>query len=373
MNFNKINKTKIVGVITAVMVMASSTLVSFADSTLLTYQDAIKIALKNNRNLAKISDQLDKIDEQYTTPSGAPAYILLAQPSLSAQLTQKSQKLSNASGTVKLQFEAVADGLELQIKGSFYKINLLKDSIELKNKKLLDAQDKHRILSLKLRNGMASKFEVEQSEIALSELKEGIKAEQISLEKEIQNLKSILGVTVFNYNELEELPIEYSLVDDLHLKPEYQAAKAVSDSPSIMAQKKSIEEAELAFVLTPLSIVSAGTDTGITPISIQKSDIKLKDTELRNAKDELYFTVVNTYNSIKTLETNISQMEVQLENLNKNIDAMQVRLKAGVVSQRDLDNLLIMKEELLVGIKSLKANHTMMLMQYQKPHLLGLS
>lgn len=373
MNFNMIKKNQIIGALTSLLLLTSTTVISFAETQALTYQDAIKIALNNNRNLAKISDQLDKLDEQYTTPTGAPPFILSIQPSLSAQLTQRSQKLSNASQTVKLQFEAVADGLELQIKGSFYKINLLKDSIDMKNKKLLDAEDKHRILSLKLRNGMASKFEVEQSDIALSELKEGIKAEQISLEKEIQNLKSILGVTVFNYNELEELPIEYSLVDDLHLKPEYQAAKAVSDSPSIMAQKKSIEEAELAVVLTPLSIASAGTDVGITPVNIQKSDIKLKDTELRNAKDELYFTVVSTYNNIKTLETNISQMEVQLENLNKNIDAMQVRLKAGVVSQRDLDNLLIMKEELLVGIKSLKANHTMMLMQYQKPHLLGLS
>ncbi|MPN00015.1 hypothetical protein SDC9_147209 [bioreactor metagenome] len=33
MNVNTINKAKILGVITAVMVMASSTLVSFADST----------------------------------------------------------------------------------------------------------------------------------------------------------------------------------------------------------------------------------------------------------------------------------------------------------------------------------------------------
>ena len=82
-------------------------------------------------------------------------------------------------------------------------------------------------------------------------------------------------------------------------------------------------------------------------------------------------------NGIRNVDENVQDVLFEslepVYNLNKNIDAMQVRLKAGVVSQRDLDNLLIMKEELLVGIKSLKANHTMMLMQYQKPHLLGLS
>lgn len=373
MKLSFINK-KYLGIFTAVLIAFTPLASAYADgSNVLTYDEAIKIALRNNRNLTKLNDQLDNLDEQLTTPSGAPPFILQVQPSLSAQLTQKSVKLNNASKTVKLNFETLTDALELSIKGSFYKIDILKDSIAMKEKKLLDAQDKHRILSLKFRNGMASKFEVEQSEIGMKQLNEDISAEKLSLEKEFENLKSTLGTRVFNYTDVEELPVEYTLVDELHIKPEYQAAKAVTDSPAIFAQQKAIEEAELAVVLNPLFIVGAGTDAGITPVNIQKSEIKLKDTELRNAKDELYFTVVGTYNNIKSIENNIAQLEVQLDTLDKNIDAMKARLDAGVVSKRDLDNLLIMKEELVVGLDSLRANHTMLLMQYQKPHLLGLS
>ncbi|WP_347451583.1 TolC family protein [Acetoanaerobium noterae] len=373
MKLSFINK-KYLGIFTAVLIAFTPLASAYADgSNVLTYDEAIKIALRNNRNLTKLNDQLDNLDKQLTTPSGAPPFILQVQPSLSAQLTQKSVKLNNASKTVKLNFETLTDALELSIKGSFYKIDILKDSIAMKEKKLLDAQDKHRILSLKFRNGMASKFEVEQSEIGMKQLNEDISAEKLSLEKEFENLKSTLGTRVFNYTDVEELPVEYTLVDELHIKPEYQAAKAVTDSPAIFAQQKAIEEAELGVVLTPLFIMGAGTDAGITPVNIQKSEIKLKDTELRNAKDELYFTVVGTYNNIKSIENNIAQLEVQLDTLNKNIDAMKARLDAGVVSKRDLDNLLIMKEELVVGLDSLRASHTMLLMQYQKPHLLGLS
>ena len=341
MKFNFVKK-KYIGIFVSVLIVFSSvTSIYGQGNNVLSYDDAVKTALRNNRNLAKLSDQLDKLDEQATTPTGVSPYVLQVQPALSAQLTERIVKLNNASESVKLNVETLSDALELSIKGSFYKIDILKDSISMKEKKLLDAQDKHRILSLKFRNGMASKFEVEQSELGMKQLNEDINSEKLSLEKEFDNLKSILGTKAFNYTDVEELSIEYTLVDDLHIKPEFQAAKAVTDSPAIFVQQKAIEEAELAVVLNPLFIVGAGTDAGITPVNIQKSEIKLKDTELRNAKDELYFTVVETYNTIKSIENNIAQLEVQLDTLDKNIDAMKTRLDAGVVSKRDLDNLLI--------------------------------
>lgn len=368
---------KIVGkyIILGVVFLSSGLNVFANTSSILTYDEAFSIALKNNRNIVKITDTLDNIDELLTKPTNTPAQAINANPYLSAQVTKNYFKLANASTTTKLTFEALVDALELQLRASFININSLKDNIAFKEKKLIEMQKKYGDLGLKYRNGMASKYEYDQYNFSIDKLQEELSENKLSLKKEYDNLRSIMGIRSLD-SDIEKIEFDYLLVDSLELSPDYQAAKAVSDSPSIIAQQKAIEESELALTVLPLELYGVANSNlfyEITPINVQKSELKLKDTELRNAKDQLYFNVVESYNTMKTLENNIAKLEIQLNTLNQNIKLMELRLNAGMITQRDLSDLILSKEELEITIENLKANHSILIMQYQKPHLFGLN
>ena len=355
------------------ILLFTTTLVSFADNDRLTYEEAVKLAVRNNRNVRLISQQIDDLDVRLTTPRTPMPVALTGNPSLSAQLMIGNVKLSNASKTTKLQLEALLDGLELQIKSNFYKIASLEDSISLKQLKIEDASKRYELVNLRNEYGVASRYDLERVELDIRSLKEELESDRLELKKAYDDLRVVLGVRTLD-KEIERLEYEFIPVDDLKTSPEHQAAKAVADSVAIFAKQKAIEEAKLDADFGFLEYISAGmtqTEWTVTPIPIRRSEVRVKNVELRNAKEELYFRVVETYNTLKTIEAAINQLNAQMNVLDQNIRAMETRLNVGVVTQREVDDLLIARKELLQIIDKLKFDHTILRMQYQNPHLMS--
>lgn len=374
MKLYKKSLIKSIGVfVCSLALLFTTTLVSFAESDKLTYEDAVKIAIRNNRNVRLVSQQIDDLDVRLTTPRTPMPVALTGNPSLSAQLMIGNVKLSNASKTTKLQLEALLDGLELQIKSNFYKIASLEDSILLKELKLEDASKRYELVNLRNEYGVASRYDLERVELDIRGLKEELARDRLELKKAYDDLRVVLGVRTLG-KEIERLEAEFVPADNLSTSPEYQAAKAVADSVAIFAKQKAIEEAKLDADFGYLEYISAGmtqTEWTVTPIPIRRSEVRIKNVELRNAKEELYFSIVEAYNTLKTIEAAINQLNAQMNVLDQNIRAMETRLNVGLVTQREVDDLLMARKELLQNIEKLKSDHTILRMQYQSPHLMS--
>lgn len=368
MGKNRIYK-KVVATLIAIISISS---IAFAESAPLTYEEAVKLAIRNNHQIKRVTQEIDDLDIKLTTPSNIPNEVFMVMPSLSAQLTQSSFRLSNAHQAKKLEFEGVIDALELQLKNSFHQIEYLNKSIDFKEKKIIDALDKTINTDIKYRYGVASRFEAEQGAFDIKKEREELASQKLSLEKEKDNLRQIIGIKNFD-REIVPIEAEFISTDKLQLNPNFQVAKAIANSASIFYQQKSIEEAELNRLLAHWEFYEAANTPAqfsLTPIPVRESEIRLKDIELRSQKEQLEFSIRETYNTLKSLETAITQMENQIEKVSKDVDAMKVRFEVGIVTQRDVKTLEMALEELVFNLEKLKADHTMVRMQYERPHLI---
>ena len=173
--------------------------------------------------------------------------------------------------------------------------------------------------------------------------------------------------------EIVPIKTEYIPTNKLELNPEFQTAKAIANSAAIFYQQKTIEEAELNRVLAHWEFYSAANTPAqfsLTPIPVRDSEIKLKDIELKNQKESLGFRVRETYNTLKALETAINQLENQKQKLLKDYDALKVTFAVGMATGLDIKSLEMGLEEIDFNLEKLKADHTMLRMQYEKPHLI---
>lgn len=340
-------------------------------SETLTFEEAFYTALLNSNKLKNIDEERYKYEEQskkLTNNAYLGAKNLLKNTALSSSIVEGSATLDVAQRAKKMEYEATKEGLEMQIRAAFYKINRQNENIKLKEDEIKNLESKNKITNLKYEVGNESKYTSKVSKIEIDKAKEELQREKEKLSKEYINLSSLMGINYLENRKLEDLVIEFSPIDEVEQNVEYTIAKAENESAGLWYKERQAELAKLKEVLY-LPEIQAGNDN-VTPLVVRETDTRIKNNEIVDYKIGIENAVRGTYNSLKELESGIRTMEVQMETLNEGIKAKEAQFKVGMATKQELQDLYISKEKLENMIYNYKIDHCMLKMQYDKPYLI---
>lgn len=355
-------KKGMVVLLTGLLLIGQGAVYADDKAATLTYTQALEIAIRNNLNIERTQTQREKVEDQLTTSSGIPPVAVSGNPYLSTQAVLRNITLTDSNETLKLQKENLIDGVTVSVMKSFYSIDYLLQKVDNEQRRLTDAREKLGFAGLRQEVGLASAYEVEQMRLGIKKQEEELIALKLELEDAYKSLANVMMVDKLPTRNLEKLTFDYKKVDTLHLNPEYQYAKAVSESAQIQAKKAEIREMELR---NKWAIHPEGTLS-----ETAAADTKLSDIDRKDQQQKLKFAIEETYNNLKKLETAIDKMNVQTKELDQAVMNMQTLYKVGLKTARDVQDIVMQQKTLAYELGKAKADHYMLLLQYQKPQLI---
>lgn len=186
-------KKKISLLLAMVLIISSLTNIVGAETTNteenkvieLSMEDAVKLAIENDRGMWKIDDQIRELQDLRRKGSDAKElYEFLTEIPLSAvpsevdYVTLILSKNDFYSKTAELRTkelnkgrEQLLIGIEIETKGYYYEVLIAEKSIEINESKLSKANEQLRVVNLKFNNGSATKAEVLNAEMAVQQSK----------------------------------------------------------------------------------------------------------------------------------------------------------------------------------------------------------
>ena len=254
-------KTKLC-IVVAIML---AVLHSIGAETILTADDAVALALKQNLSLDRTRiETVGKKREASTAwnslvpsvragatysrgtsltgdlPSAreewVPGLSLSASLSLTPAIVTEIRRTKADYEAGLLSYEAAKQELELQVRKSFYQIVLLKSNMELADRNITSAQARHEEAAAKARVGQSSRLDELSARVDLENLKPAKRNAETALNNALENFALVLGIDpeeTIRLNGTLELP-----------SPPVLAAAGRQESLSISSLKKSLEALE---------------------------------------------------------------------------------------------------------------------------------
>lgn len=336
----------------------------------LTYDEAVKIAISSNDMLRKIENEIDAAKNQRNTlSSNFPPEAQTSAPYIST-MAQSSSDLETLVKNKGLEYDSTLDAIRLELKNIFFSVKLHEDNMRINDRKIAHLREGVSIEMQKQKYGVASEFSVKKMQ---NDLDKAIK-EQNVLEKEVQKhyfaLNKLLGQSNVKYAKIQPIRLEYKPID-AH-DSEQKIGIALSNSASVNYKKAYISSLELKKHLYPLNSEAAwliGSPAPEKPARIS-DDITIANDDLMVQKRNLETQIRNLYNNLKSMEATIKAQETQQSLLKERIRIAEVQLKAGMITKQDLEEAKLQLETMTYGIDSLKAQHSLLKLQFDNPHLI---
>lgn len=342
-------------------------------STILSYQEALDKAIKNNNSLQTLTETLNYIDEQYEQTDNDYFISLtsgndMAQRSYLRALVQMSQQIDNKSLNEKL----IKGSTEYLLKNSLKTIAESQMDRQLLDENIKLAEVNIQNLNLKLSLGMVSQNEVKQAQQNYEQSLTNLEMLDLVIADEKLVLNNLLGYKPKDKIIVDFAPVFEAFEYDLEL-----AIKRISSDPSILLKKSAVDIAEYNLDTSYTTVTEAMmmNRTGSSTPSESKLDLTNKYNQAKrdydDAKINMEKTMRTTYNNILKLEVTQKSLELDLE---KAIDAFNtavVSFNAGMITQYEvnLSKLGILNAEIAIA-KNLYTLENLKFM-IQNPYLLS--
>lgn len=338
---------------------------SYADEKL-SYRDAVHYAVNNNLSIEKTQKQINDYNDDLETGIPVSEEMLELDPSAGARSSIGMRSMQSGLEVAQLSKDVQEEALKVSLKETFYNIEKYEKNTFLLNKQIAHMRDKFNVINLKYKLGLVSKSEFEKFGFELEKKANEQKDNKLNLDMEYRTLSKLIGIK--NNKKIEYLiPEKYATIDQKSISVEGKALQASSMAPSIYAQN---EEIKLLEAKLDLGLFDQTLDS--IPEKNQKESLRQKDVDMRISKDNLKNAVLDMGGQIISLEDNIENTELSLENMNlqqRNIAAM---VKAGTATKLQLEDLNLKLEETKFELNNMKKTHEIMVLRLEKPYLLAL-
>lgn len=336
----------------------------------LSYDQAISMAISSNDNLRKIQNEIDKAKNQRNSlSSNFPPEASTTAPYLST-MVQGTRDMEALAKNKALEYDSVLDAIKLELQSIFFNVGLHEEKMKIADQKIQSLREDLSIQQIKYQYGMVSEFDLKKLQ---NELEKTVRDKAVS-EKEVQKqyfaLNKLLGQATVKYTHIHPFLLEYQEVDPKD--SEHKIGIALGSSAMINYKKAAIASMELKKELYPLNseaAMMAGAPTPEKPERIS-DDISVESDDLAVQKRNLEVQIRNVYNNLKSMEANIKSQETQKKILEERIRIAEVQYKAGMITQKQVDDAQLQLTTLNNGIFELKGNHTLLKLQFEKPYLL---
>lgn len=347
--------------------------------SILTYEEAVNIAIRNNTDLQKNRLTQRQAEENSkllnsmvdSIPAGGIALIPGEQKyNLALQATGLNIQKDQAS----VMEPFIVESLSISIKNSFNTIDRLNNEIDLYKKKIDLEQKNRRIISDKNRLGMASDVELNNQDKKIKDMQSTLNNKLLQLDKAYYDLKKAVGIQYNNNIKIEPVAFEYSLIDAKDDILEYRIAKTLEKDIQIWMLNNQIKlnDVEIAFSgMTSLPLTSLSMEG--KPAEVNKLENAIVYTNIQDAKQGIRTQVINKRNSLKELEIYIQNNKQILSNLNKDKELLQLQYNQGMVTKLNLETLSLSIEELNTLIYEQEKQYEFLKQVYLNPYVAGSS
>lgn len=339
-------------------------------TNILTYEQAVMLAeqesinLKNNLLSAeasevKIGDQKEEFGYSMFNPQ------ILA----SLQLDKNDQLNSDKAERMD---QYIKEGLAFTIKSLFYNIDTMSKDIELQTDKILNQEQKKKIIELKLQYGMESQTNLTLKQLEIEQLIKDRDKMAKDLQDEYFALNKLLGLDQFQVYHIEALPLKYEALKDDPEDVDLRISQALDKDITIWGKEQQLDIQKIGVDFYALNFIDGAPSNqqgNPTPLAAQKLDVKVAANEIEQAKKDVADAVVTKYSNIKKLEDTIESTQVRLRELLERKRTLEAALTAGTVIEQDYRDIVLAINEISVGIDKLKAQHELLKEMYTNPLL----
>lgn len=316
-----------------------------ADTTVISFDDALTMAKNNNSQLKNIDDAVDYLDDirsdlgnnlhmidEYgmylnkypldgtgsITTSDALQLSLYENVVSSISLARNIKNVDVQKSETKLNEEMINDSLQLGLISGMNDIKTYEMNIQLLEQSIALGEQSLENTKLKYELGMESEYNYKTEKNNLETSKSNLESLKLGLKNQKQNLKTLLGVSADEEIYIDDV-VEFDTLKEINL--ETFITKKTQADPSIVILKDALEIAKYN-QRTGQSITSENE------IELA-NNVKAAQRSLEDAQDQMEKNIRNTYNTLKQLEENNKTLLLAVEQAKSDYNVVVASYQAG--------------------------------------------
>ncbi|MDK2786898.1 MAG: hypothetical protein PWP07_123 [Epulopiscium sp.] len=338
----------------------------------ITYEEALKRALKNSSDLKKLAEDIKITEEKKENASSV--IVVERPPGYGAPRTDvfisDATHISDLVNLVSLdigreaseyQKEIKQTLIEYQVKTAINNIIQLKKDIELAKRSLEISNKKLSITKQKAYLGLESKT---------NETQEIQKYEQ--QQKQLDSLYKNLDNQYISFNRLIgaedderfilDYDVSFELLGDIPL--DSYVLQAINKDPSIHIQEGVVKQAEYNLNLYSYT---GGNDS----YSIRKSRLEQAMIDLNDAKNKLKDNIRNAYNRLHQIEKEYEVKQLELEKAIQQWKVAKTKYDLGMIIETDLKQAELAVLNAQADLEKTISQYDLLKFAFQHPYLLS--
>lgn len=333
-----------------------------------TYDEAVKLAIKNTSSIATIDEAMDYMENSKeaisTNLSGYYPYSGTSQTVETAIGTLLSSigTIDGNSKAYRYQKQMLEETAELMVKNYFDTIKTSENALALAKDSLRLKQDEYSQLVLKNKLGMISNNDLKNASNALTKMKENVKMAELAIDSVYSSLGNTIGLkagTDFNIDyTLEYKPFEMEIGLDSYI------TQKSSTDPSVQVAKAKLETAEFQKKVSTYET---------EPYSYQQKDnaVNSADRTWGDTVKNLKTAIANAYNSIGQLESNRTALEAALADAKTTYATAQTNYQVGNITKLQLEQAELAVKSAENDLLSNASSHDLLVFQFEHPYMLS--
>lgn len=331
----------------------------YSDS--LTYNDAVKLAIADSTAVktGEVNiDQAGKIMKE----TGKNIDFVPAEAGVEAQdKAFKGYAQTNLNyEAAKKSLEMTKESIEYNVKDLYNKLLQKQNAVKLAALNIEDAERKLKVVQIKRDNQMSSDYEVTQATNQLTQNQAALDKAKKDLDSAYVSLNQVIGYKPEQRYELKDKPVYSEFKDDV----ETTVSQVLTSSTAIWLKEQQVDLAELS-----LKLYNFNTQ-GNTPYEAEQLNVDKAQYATESTKRTLEEAVRTIYNSIKSLESQYTQIQAGLVSARSAADMAKKQFDVGLATELQVQeaNLKVttaeqQAEDLLASIDTYK-------FAYKKPWVL---
>lgn len=181
---------------------------------------------------------------------------------------------------------------------------------------------------LKYELGLISSIDLDTARINYENAAKSLEMQELTIKSAWVDFNTMVGMAAES-----RINFAYSLTFDKLTDRDLEAhiTDMLQNSPSIWNLEQQIELAELG---TRFYVFNAGSD----PYEAEEIDITLAKINLKNAKDQLDVSLRTLYNTIETLESNQTSLELKVKDAENTLNLARTNYDVGLATLLDVES-----------------------------------
>lgn len=332
---------------------------------ILTYEQAVELALKNSYNLKNVLGNVKRAeelrDQAYENYRYAPVGVDLPpgtthEDALSRAALLGLVQADTAWQMARKQVGTLEEMIAFQVRGAYDEILKKINGIKVADIAIKNAETELDMITAKVQNGMESKFNLTNARNTYNE--EKLKRELLNkqLDEAYLDFNQLLGIG--NSHEYQLLGRTSLTREDVNL--DVHICRVFEKDPNIWLQEQKIKMADMSLKLYTFNV-------GMEPYSVKEIDVKTEKYNLASLKERIEEITRSRYYQMKQLEDQFAILEINLAKAEEYLRLVTTQYNLGMAVKSDLEQAELAAARLKTEMQNLVMSHETLRILFNTP------